>query len=135
MGNGQGPLDLRERAYKAAWYNNFLTLAYFNATENKPNNITRLDVTPGMAYRSNGSESSVNNTRVCMNSSTNAYSLEYQAIRSTMYFGDYLDLGAWTSAVNHSEPNPNPNPHGVDWEDFSRLCMCPLRSPIFTNPA
>jgi hypothetical protein len=135
MGNGQGPLDLRERAYKAAWYNNFLTLAYFNATENKPNNITRLDVTPGMQYRSNSSESSINNTRVCMNSSTNPYSLEYQAIRSTMYFADYLDLGAWTSAVKSSEPDPTQNPHGVDWEDFSRLCTCSPPLPYPYKPS
>lgn len=36
---GQGDLDLKERTHKAAWLNNFLSLAYFNATGPDPTNI------------------------------------------------------------------------------------------------
>lgn len=116
MGNGQGPLDLRERAYKAAWYNNFLTLAYFNATEKKPGNITRLDVTPGMAFQSDTSPDLPGEVQI---SGTNFYGIEYQSIRSTLWFGDYLRLNG-----SEDRSNSTINPHNVNWEDFYHLCTC-----------
>ena len=93
-GNGQGHLDLRERAYKAAWLNNFLTLAYFNRTGPDPTNITRLDITLGMAFTSNASNASTNRT-----TTVNSFKIEYQAIRSSLDFGQYLDLPGTRQAV------------------------------------
>ncbi|GAB1316942.1 Peptidase A1 domain-containing protein [Madurella fahalii] len=99
-GNGQGPLDLRERAYKAAWANNFLTLAYFNATGSDPTNITRWDVTPGMAFRSNSSDAGVDGSR-------SGFVVEYQAIRSSLHFGEYLELpGSPPRNASASRENP-----------------------------
>ncbi|KAF3397412.1 hypothetical protein DPV78_008163 [Talaromyces pinophilus] len=71
--NGQGDLLLWDRAYRAAWLNNFYTLAYFNATDPNPSNITRLDMT-GQTFELS---SDVNFT-------------VFQAIRTTTDYGEYL---------------------------------------------
>ncbi|SPQ25308.1 977e06de-1174-4cee-afc6-2ce7c3bfd637 [Thermothielavioides terrestris] len=119
-GNGQGPLDLRERAYKAAWANNFFTLAYFNATGPDPSNITRFDVTPGMKFNSSGS---------AMNSSGEVTSatffIDYQSIRSTLFYGDYLDFSGSPTERNASASNATGNPFGISLSDFvaiSEIC-------------
>ncbi|KAL2153769.1 hypothetical protein VTH82DRAFT_4924 [Thermothelomyces myriococcoides] len=99
-GNGQGPVDLKERAYKAAWTNNFLTLAHFNATDLDPNNITRLDVTPGMRFEAD--ESDINVAKNSANATgTTTFLVDYQSIRSNLQFGEYLNLSS-TSAGNRS---------------------------------
>lgn len=72
--NGQGDLLLRDRAYRAAWLNNFFTLAYFNATDPDPSNITRLDVKEGQTFELS---SDVNFT-------------VFQTIRTTTDYGEYL---------------------------------------------
>lgn len=72
--NGQGDLLLWDRAYRAAWLNNFYTLAYFNATDPNPSNITRLDVKEGQTFELS---SDVNFT-------------VFQAIRTTTDYGEYL---------------------------------------------
>ncbi|KAL2171503.1 hypothetical protein VTG60DRAFT_2671 [Thermothelomyces hinnuleus] len=97
-GNGQDPVDLRERAYKAAWANNFLTLAHFNATDLDPNNITRLDVTPGMRFLADdsGFDLPKNNTNTTAGTETTFF-VDFQSVRSSLQFGEYLDLGS-TSA-------------------------------------
>ncbi|KAK3294112.1 uncharacterized protein B0H64DRAFT_462604 [Chaetomium fimeti] len=111
-GNGQGHLDLRERAYKAAWANNFLTLAFFNATDPDPDNITRLDVTPGMKFLGDesgfGSGVNPNHTGNGDIIDANVFALEYQSIRSTLDFGDYLQFEPASSTANESEPTGNP---------------------------
>ena len=117
-GNGQGPLDLRERAYKAAWANNFLTLAYFNATGPDPDNITRFDVTPGMVFRSDDSSAAAVNSTAVVNS-TNVFSIEYQAIRTTLDFGNYLQLPGTSSSRNASSTE---NPFGISKEHFNLVC-------------
>lgn len=72
--NGQGGLLLSDRAYRAAWLNNFYTLAFFNATDPDPSNITRLDVTEGQTFELS---SDINFT-------------VFQAIRTTTDYGEYL---------------------------------------------
>jgi hypothetical protein len=72
--NGQGDLLLWDRAYRAAWLNNFYTLAYFNATDPDPSNITRLDVKEGQTFELS---SDVNFT-------------VFQSIRTTTDYGEYL---------------------------------------------
>ncbi|KAF7133835.1 hypothetical protein CNMCM5793_005247 [Aspergillus hiratsukae] len=90
--NGQ-EFDLRQRARNAVWYNNFLTLAYFNATDPDPTNITRLEVTPGQTFKPE----------------TSNFTLGYRNIRTTISLGEYLNLRVSNSTVN---------PHGITQEDF-----------------
>lgn len=106
--NGQGDIDLKERAYKAAWLNNFLTLVYLNATDPDPSNITRLDVTPGMVFE--GDPSLENST----------FAIEYQSLRSSLFFGEYLDLSAASSGSNKSTPSKNPFRIGTS--QFAAVC-------------
>lgn len=106
--NGQGDIDLRERAYTAAWLNNFLTLAYFNATDPDPTNITRLDVTPGMEFKS---DPSIKN---------GTFVIEYQSLRSSLYFGEYLVLPTAPPTGNAS--NATGNPFGISSRQFSAVC-------------
>ncbi len=131
-GNGQGLLDLKERAYKAAWANNFLTLVYFNKTDPDATNITRWDVTPGMAfYSSNSSDTIANDTANAGN-----FVVQYQAIRSSLYFGDYLMLPATPSSQNKSALTANP--FGISIEDFDHVCkQMPLcsRSLVLLGPS
>ncbi len=113
-GNGQGPLDLRERAYKAAWGNNFLTLVYFNRTDFDSDNITRWEVTPGMKfYSDNSSDAGVNGS-----SSDSTFLAQYQAIRSSLFFGDYLKF----SSNSSSQTQTGGNPFGISKITFGQLC-------------
>ncbi|RHZ43375.1 uncharacterized protein CDV56_102058, partial [Aspergillus thermomutatus] len=85
--------ELWQRAWNAAWYNNFLTLAYFNATDPDPTNITRLDVTPGQTFQLGRAN----------------FTLGYRNIQTTISLGEYLDLSVSNSTVN---------PHGIAQKDF-----------------
>jgi hypothetical protein len=48
--NGQGDLQLKQRAKAAAWLNNFMTLVYYNATGPDPKSIGQLNVTEGAKF-------------------------------------------------------------------------------------
>lgn len=115
-GNGQGLLDLRERAYEAAWASNFLTLVYFNKTDPDNTNITRWDVTPGMAFHSSNSS----DTTASDAANAGRFVVQYQAIRSSLYFGDYLMLPATPTSQNKSASGGNP--FGISIEDFDHVC-------------
>jgi hypothetical protein len=120
-GNGQGDLDLRERAYKAAWANNFLTLAFFNATDPDADNITRLDVTPGMKFfgPDDGSSEIDNRTSNNLKTDDNIFGLEYQSVRSTLDFGDYL----WFEPPESTNgPEPTANPWMIGEPQFNLVC-------------
>jgi hypothetical protein len=102
-GNGQDGINLRERAWKAAWAANYLTLAFFNATDfDDEDTIKRLDVTEGMRFTNNGSTSGAENFGSL---DLSAFSVEYLAIRTTMDYGEYLALPA-TPPRNKSSSNP-----------------------------
>lgn len=93
--NKQGKINLKERAYNAAWLNNFLTLVYFNATGDDPSNITRLDVTPGQTFPVEESSFSVYAT----------------AVQSSLYFGGYLNLN-------------KTNPYNISSTNFAIISTC-----------
>jgi hypothetical protein len=93
--NEQGKINLKERAYNAAWLNNFLTLVYFNATGDDPSNITRLDVTPGQTFPVEESSFSVYAT----------------AVQSSLYFGGYLNLN-------------KTNPYNISSTNFAIISTC-----------
>ncbi|KAL2142653.1 hypothetical protein VTI28DRAFT_867 [Corynascus sepedonium] len=122
-GNGQGPIDLRERAYNAAWTNNFLTLAYFNATDLNPANITRLDVTPGMSFKADEIvDLPTNSSKSDANGTTNTFYVDFQSIRSDLEFGEYLALKSPPDKSSSSAKNPN---NGVRVEHFNLVSsMC-----------
>lgn len=115
-GNGQGAIDLKERAYKAAWANNFLTLAYFNLTNPDSTNITRLDITPGMSFRGSSGTSVVNSTSP---NSTSSFLIDYQSLRSSLYFGDYLHPPGTPDSRNKSSSD---NPFGISQIQFRSVC-------------
>lgn len=98
----QGDLHLRDRAYNVAWLNNFLTLTYFNLTNPDMTNIKRIDVTPGMEIH--GDNSTVAND-------TSSFYLEYQSIRTSSDFGEYLVFN-----VSGSD-----NPFNVTKTDFNDI--------------
>ncbi|KAL4895553.1 hypothetical protein BDV59DRAFT_211740 [Aspergillus ambiguus] len=78
--NGQD-FDLHDRAYKAAWLNNFLTMAYFNATDRDPSNIKHMDT------------------------ATNLH-IGYWNIRTSIDLGEYLDFAANSEHNRSSAANP-----------------------------
>jgi hypothetical protein len=90
--NGQ-EFDLRQRAWNAAWYNNFLTLAYFNATDRDPTNITRLDITLGQTFKLQNAN----------------FTLGYRNIKTTISLGEYLNLRLSNSTIK---------PHSITQKDF-----------------
>lgn len=102
--NGQGDIDLRSRAYNAAWLTNYLTMLYYNLTNPDINNITRLDAKPGMELHTGLKTQGTNST----------FSIEYQSIRSTWNYGEYLDF-------NKPATNANHNPFNVSADHFSKI--------------
>ncbi|KAK4140255.1 uncharacterized protein C8A04DRAFT_15115 [Dichotomopilus funicola] len=119
FGNGQGALDLRERAYKAAWANNFLTLAYLNRTDPDPTNITRWDVTPGMKFYS--TEMVEDASKINGMSPAGDFVIDHLAIRSTMDYGEYL---SFSTAAASNKLNST-NPFGISRAHFdlvSEIC-------------
>ncbi len=99
--NGQGEISLRDRAYKAAWLNNYMTLVYFNLTNPEMNDIRRLDAKPGMEIHSNSS--ATGNT---------GFSIAFQSVRSSVDYGEYLVL-------NKSQTSGNP--YNVSRDQFSKV--------------
>ncbi|KFY38278.1 hypothetical protein V495_06665 [Pseudogymnoascus sp. VKM F-4514 (FW-929)] len=92
--NGQD-LNLRERAYKAAWLNNFYTMMYFNITDPDTSNITRVDAEQGSKFHIRSDE-------------TSRFGVGQDVIRSSMVFGQYLNLDAPLPGGNKSDPHTNP---------------------------
>jgi hypothetical protein len=92
--NGQD-LNLRERAYKAAWLNNFYTMMYFNITDPDTSNITRVDAEQGSKFHIRSDE-------------TSRFAVGQDVIRSSMVFGQYLNLDAPLPGGNKSDPHTNP---------------------------
>ncbi|KFX91614.1 hypothetical protein O988_07668 [Pseudogymnoascus sp. VKM F-3808] len=92
--NGQD-LNLRERAYKAAWLNNFYTMLYFNVTDPDMSNITRVDAEQGLEFHIRSDE-------------TSRFWVGQDVIRSSMVFGQYLNLDAPLPSGNKSDPHTNP---------------------------
>ncbi|KAF9891016.1 hypothetical protein FE257_005273 [Aspergillus nanangensis] len=108
--NGQDGLDLRARAYQAAWLNNFLTLVYFNATNPDPSNVTRLDVARGQSFPI---------------PHPNNFTVMYRNLKTTIDYGQYLSLSVNSNSSQKANSTRSQNPHGVAQENFtyaSKLC-------------
>ncbi|KAL3480907.1 hypothetical protein BJX99DRAFT_272595 [Aspergillus californicus] len=96
--NGQGHLDLRDRAFKAGWVNNYYTMRYLNITDADPGNITRLDSVTGQRF--NLSDGASGN-----------FTIGFSSIQTNIFFGSYLNL---TTSENRTF-----NPHGVTSMHFN----------------
>ncbi|KAL3464523.1 hypothetical protein BJX64DRAFT_92228 [Aspergillus heterothallicus] len=98
--NGQGDFDLRDRAYKAAWINNYYTLLFFNLTDPDSDDITYVDSAKGKAID------------IYKGSSKN-FPIGFSSIQTNVDYGAYLDLNV-TGARNRTF-----NPFNVTAQHFA----------------
>ncbi|KFY77961.1 hypothetical protein V499_02774 [Pseudogymnoascus sp. VKM F-103] len=103
--NGQD-INLRERAYKAAWLNNFYTMVYFNITDFDRTNITRIDTVEGSKYPIRTDET------------TTKFRVSQDVIRASMIFGQYLNLDSPLPGGNASQSHINPFNISSDFFQF-----------------
>jgi hypothetical protein len=109
--NGQTNLNLEQRAYNAAWLNNFMTLVFYNATDTDSTNITRLDIAKGASF-------SILRNSTSAECSPGAFAVAYDAILSSMDFGGYLPM------FNKSD-NSSTVVNGISHDNFTTICKCP----------
>lgn len=106
--NGQDNLDLKDRAYTAAWYNNFLTMLYFNVTNL---DMSSVDVVEGATFPL----SSVYN---------DSWKTGINQIQSTLNFGEYLNINSTGGSNQSSGTNQSSstvNPFGISAGNFSSI--------------
>lgn len=113
--NGQGDLHLTQRANAAAWYNNFLTLAFYNATGPDPVNITRNDIKPGQQLRPPFPKS-CNFSADVPQCPGGTFAVDWSAVQSSINFGGYLNLYDWGG-----KPLSEPNPWNVGTHNFTGI--------------
>ncbi|KAL2810044.1 hypothetical protein BJX63DRAFT_444927 [Aspergillus granulosus] len=90
--NGQSDIDLRDRAYKAAWVNNYYTMLFFNLTDPDTDDITRVDSTEGQAFD-------------MYEASRKNFSIGFSSIQTNVNYGAYLDLNLTTARNGTFNPN------------------------------
>lgn len=112
--NGQTDFDLQERAYTAAWFNNFLTLVFYNLTDPDSANISRLDIMEGATLPV--PYPNISSTDSPLSCDSDNFIVAYDAIMSSMSFGGYLNFAANTS--NQTTIGPK-NPYGITVSNFS----------------
>ncbi|CBF82114.1 predicted protein [Aspergillus nidulans FGSC A4] len=100
----QGELDLKDRAYRAAWLNNHYTMVFLNITDGDSQTQTRVD--------------SVHGQRIDLgDGKNNNFSITFSAIQTNLNYGAYLNFTA--------TQNRTFNPHNVTALDFrtaSTIC-------------
>lgn len=107
--NGQHNLDLRGRAYNAAWVNNFLTMVYFNATDPNSTNITRVNIEEGDSF---DLPSGLNST---------IFRIGHRSVATNPAYGDYLNFANYSN-FNESKGSRK-NPFNVKLDDFYEISM------------
>lgn len=93
--NGQVDLNLKDRAMSAGWFNNFLTMVFYNVTDPDMRNIKRLDVSEGDTFP------------LPSFSKNTTFRVGYDVLRSSMEFGEYLNLTG-KSGMNGTKWSENP---------------------------
>ncbi|OJD17312.1 hypothetical protein AJ78_02600 [Emergomyces pasteurianus Ep9510] len=119
ISNGQVELNLKDRATSAGWFNNFLTMVFYNATDPNMHNIKRLDVSEGDTFS------------LPSFSANTTFRVGYQVLRSSMEFGEYLNL---TGKSGENRTIWSENPFDVSKRNFSfitNLCA----GSTFDTPA
>lgn len=117
--NGQD-LNLRERAYKAAWLNNFYTMVYFNITDPNRSNITRVDSEDGLKF-------------LIRSDNATRFQVGQDVIRASMDFGQYFNLGSPLPGGNKSQSHPNPFNVSSDFFQFVSKLPYDLRTSHARN--
>jgi hypothetical protein len=119
--NTQETLDLRERAYKAAWLNNGLTMLFMNVTGDTIGLGDRFSYIDSFI----GKQFPLIDIRSDYNSSS--YSINFKAIETTPIFGHYLST-LLPDTYRVTKPISNislyKNPYNVTVESFSKPCKC-----------
>ncbi|OAX82651.1 hypothetical protein ACJ72_02997 [Emergomyces africanus] len=119
ISNGQAELNLKDRATSAGWFNNFLTMVFYNATDPDMHNVKRLDVSKGDTFPL---PSFAANT---------TFRVGYEVLRSSMEFGEYLNL---TGKSGENRTIWSDNPFDLSMRNFSfitNLCA----GSTFNSPA
>lgn len=78
-----------------------------------------------MAFHADESSSGVPSN---ITTSTSSFAVEYQAIRSSLYFGDYLQFPTRASLRNQIALDVNP--FGITVDDFNLVCMSTTSSEL-----
>ena len=113
--NGQGDPFLRQRATAAGWYNNFLTLAFYNATGPDPTNITRNDFKPGQKILPPFPKS-CNFSDPETQCPGGSFGFQWNSVQSSPDFGGYLNLFSLAK-----KPLSVPSPYHVDINNFTDI--------------
>ncbi|KAL4868010.1 hypothetical protein BDV12DRAFT_209457 [Aspergillus spectabilis] len=101
--NGQ-EFDLKERALKAAWVNNYFTMLFLNLTDPDTEDIVRVDSVDGQKFALGGGRS-------------DNFTIAFSGIQTNFNFGSYLNL--------MTNRNRTFNPHNVTAIQFgiaSTIC-------------
>jgi hypothetical protein len=98
----QGNPDLKGRAYKAAWLNNALTMAYFNITNPNPNAFSYLNSSIGQSFPLDPLNSNY----------------FFNALTISSDWGGYLKLYSFSNSSNYAQP---PNPFRINSFNFSDI--------------
>ncbi|OJD27594.1 hypothetical protein ACJ73_01016 [Blastomyces percursus] len=118
ISNGQVNLNLKDRATSAGWFNNFLTMVFYNVTEPDMHDIKRLDVSKGDTFP------------LPSFSENTTFRVGYEVLRSSLEFGEYLNLtGKSENGTQWSE-----NPFDISMRNFAfirNLCA----GSTFDSPA
>ncbi|KAL5046690.1 hypothetical protein BDW71DRAFT_207178 [Aspergillus fruticulosus] len=103
--NGQVDLNLKDRAYKAAWLNNYYTMVFLNITDGDSQTLNRVD--------------SVHGQRVDLwdGKSNNNFTIAFSAIQTNLDYGAYLNL----TATQNRTFNPQ-NVTALDFRAASTIC-------------
>jgi hypothetical protein len=96
--NGQSDLNLRDRAYRAAWTSNYYTMLFLNITDPNTDNITRVDSILGQDF----------DIRNVLNKN---FTVPYYGIKTTTDFGTYFNFTIGTDR--------SINPYNVTRGDFA----------------
>ncbi|KAJ0415359.1 hypothetical protein BJY00DRAFT_304937 [Aspergillus carlsbadensis] len=95
--NGQTDFDLRDRAYKAAWVNNYYTMLFFNLTD-PDSESTRIDSSEGQGLD-------------MFDEASRNFTIGFSSIQTNVDYGAYLDLA--------QSRNRTFNPHNVTAQHFA----------------
>lgn len=113
--NGQTNLNLKQRATAAAWLNNFLTMAFYNATGPNPDNVTEINVQKGAVLKFPYPEL-CNNKSFTLQCPPGSFSFQWNSIQSSQDYGGYLNF-----FDIKEKPITVKNPYNISSQDFSKI--------------
>ena len=124
---GQSGLQLRDRAYAAAWLNNYMTMAFYNVTGMDPSHIGPLNITEGTRFPMPLANCSESDQSRC--NDTNLFEFDWNSIQTSQNYAGYLNLGSNSNLTNSLNPN------GVTIDDLNSIGKYFLGYPLLITPA